>query len=106
MKNFIKTLVVLMALALVLVACELPFIGGGDNPTPTLPSTECKHIGGIATCLSPATCQACGETYGAKGECIVVNVPAVDPTCSRAGSTASSLCSICGQIFVRSAAGR
>ena len=102
MKNIIKTLLVVVALVLVLVACELPFIPGGDNPNPILPPEgECKHVGGIATCQAKATCQICGETYGELGEHIVVNVPAVEPTCTKVGSTAASYCSLCDKPFVK-----
>ena len=88
MKNIIKTLLLVMTLALVLVA----FAGCEEQ--------ACQHTGGEATCTEKAICELCGEAYGPAPAHKTGFVPGLDATCTEGGYTASSYCIVCGEVFV------
>ena len=70
MKNIMRTLLVVMVLALVLAvfaACNL----STPDPKPTT-QPECEHTGGTATCEDAAVCEKCGKSYGEKLEHTIV----------------------------------
>jgi len=90
MKNIIKTLLVVMTLALVLVAftaCDLTAFFG------------CQHEGGTATCTELAICDKCGEAYGEYGH-VAIKLPATPATCSKPGMTSGSYCKNCDAVIV------
>ncbi len=64
---------------------------------------ECEHVATSDDhdCTTPIVCKLCGEILvpGASEHTPVV-IPAVDATCSKAGSTEGSKCSVCGTILV------
>lgn len=98
MKKVLKTLLVVTVLALVLTAftgCELL-----DKIMGLLPSTECEHTGGTATCAAQAICEKCGEPYGEKLAHTPQTILEIHPTCTDAGRTEGSKCSVCGEIIV------
>ena len=66
---------------------------GGDTP-------DCTHEWDDATCTTPRTCSKCSATEGdALGHTEVVD-EAVTPTCTEAGKTAGSHCSVCNEVIV------
>ncbi len=85
MNKIIKTLLLVMTLALVLVAfaaCE----------------QECVHQGGEATCVEKAVCELCGESYGSALGHKMEDKAGKDATCVEAGYTAHKECSACGLV--------
>ena len=88
MKNIIKTLLVVMTLALVLVA----FAGCEQQ--------ACQHTGGTATCTEKAVCELCGESYGSALGHKDVFTGGLDATCTEGGYTVGQSCSVCGQVLV------
>ena len=95
MKNIMRTLLVVMVLALVLAvfaACDL-------NPQPTTPPA-CEHTGGTATCENAAICEKCGESYGEKAEHTLVTVDGKEATCTEDGITEGQYCSVCMEVVV------
>ena len=86
MKKIIKTLLVVMVLALAitaLVACEKE-----AEKTTTPEVTECQHTGGTATCTEAAVCELCGESYGEFGHI------GGEATCTEA-----PVCEVCGESY-------
>lgn len=95
MKKIIKTLGIIMTVALVvalLAACNQPV----ETTTPTEPTTPpCEHMWTAATCETAKTCVLCGETEGEpKGHEIVVD-EAKAVTCTEDGLTAGEHCARC-----------
>lgn len=95
MKKIIKTLGIIMTVALVvalLAACNQP----AETTTPTEPTTPpCEHMWTAATCETAKTCVLCGETEGEpKGHEIVVD-EAKAVTCTEDGLTAGEHCARC-----------
>lgn len=95
MKKIIKTLGIIMTVALVvalLAACNQPV----ESTTPTEPTTPpCEHMWTAATCETAKTCVLCGETEGEpKGHEIVVD-EAKAVTCTEDGLTAGEHCARC-----------
>ncbi len=95
MKKIIKTLGIIMTVALVvalLAACNQPI----ESTTPTEPTTPpCEHMWTAATCETAKTCVLCGETEGEpKGHEIVVD-EAKAVTCTEDGLTAGEHCARC-----------
>ena len=88
MKRIIKTLLVVMTLALVLVA----FAGCEQQ--------ACQHTGGTATCTEKAVCELCGESYGSALGHKDVFTGGLDATCTEGGYTVGQSCSVCGQVLV------
>ncbi len=89
MKNITKALFVVVALVLALTAftaCEL-FI------------TDCEHTGGTATCDAAAVCDKCGESYGEALGHAEETVAGKDATCTEAGFTAGTKCSVCEEVL-------
>ncbi len=86
MKNMTKTLLVVMALVLTLAAF-----------TACIVTPECTHQGGMATCEEAAVCELCGESYGEALGHVEETAEQKDPTCSEAGHTEGTKCSICGK---------
>ena len=90
MKNIMKSLAFLMVVIMMVAgfaACDL------------LPSTDCAHEGGTATCTEQAVCTKCGQSYGeALGHTVVVR-EAVEATCTDSGMTEGSYCSVCSEVF-------
>ena len=87
MKNIIKTLVLVMTLALVLVAfaaCE----------------QECVHQGGTATCTEKAVCELCGESYGSALGHKEQFTAGLNATCTTDGYTVGLSCPVCGEVSV------
>ena len=64
---------------------------------------SCAHVAEQedGDCTTPVHCVFCGEVVveGAESHTAVV-IPAVETTCSKAGSTEGSKCSVCGTILV------
>ncbi len=60
----------------------------------------------VAMGYTTYTCTECGDSYTADetetGDHTVVEIPAIEPTCTTAGSTGGTMCSVCGEIFVSS----
>ena len=88
MKRIIKTLLVIMTLALVLIA----FAGCEQQ--------ACQHTGGTATCTEKAVCELCGESYGSALGHKDVFTGGLDATCTEGGYTVGQSCSVCGQVLV------
>ena len=114
MKKIIKTLLVVMVLALVVaafVAC--------DQEAPA-----CEHKGGTATCTAAPVCELCGESYGEalghKGgtsTCTALGICATcgqeygelkehtpeyyadEYHCTEEGLSAGASCSVCGEVL-------
>ena len=83
MKNFIKALLVVMALVLVVSAfasCE----------------RECQHAGGTATCTEAAVCEICGESYGEALNHNLQVTETVNPTYHLDGYVKSECANGCG----------
>ena len=98
MKNIMRTLLVVMVLALVLAvfaACNL----STPDPQPTT-QPECEHTGGTATCENAAVCEKCGESYGEKAEHTLVTVDGKEATCTEDGLTEGQYCSVCMEVVV------
>ena len=56
---------------------------------------SCEHTGGSATCTEQAICENCGESYGEPTGHTLVDVEALDATCTTDGYTAHKACA-CG----------
>lgn len=67
----------------------------GCDETRTETVKASGHTGGTATCLRKAVCSECGETYGELAEHKKVVTEAVKASCTTAGSTEGSYCSVC-----------
>ena len=101
MKNIMRTLLVLMAFALVLtvlVACNTTT--EQEKPQPEEQPLVCVHTGGTATCQDAAVCEKCGKSYGEKLEHTTVVREGKDATCTEDGITGASYCSTCGEVLV------
>jgi len=99
MKKIIKTLLVVMVLAVVLTAftgCDVKGALNGIIP-PELTCTILGHKGGEATCLQGAECERCGAEYGELGEHGEAYKGAVNPTCEESGLTVGMYCPLCGE---------
>ena len=59
---------------------------------------DCQTIG--TTTYKCSRCDVTNTVSGAYGPHTEVEIPAVDPTCTEAGSTAGTKCSVCGEILV------
>lgn len=97
MKKVLKTLIMVMILAVVVTAlasCEVL-----DTILGYLPWVECSHTGGTATCAAQAICEKCGEPYGDKLPHDPKNVVAVPASCTEAGHTAGVKCSVCDEVL-------
>lgn len=59
-----------------------------------------SHSGGVATCVSKAICETCGEEYGQidPNNHNIVDIDGTEATCSKAGLTKGRKCSLCGKI--------
>ena len=65
-------------------------------------TAEAHDPGADADCTNALICTKCGyEIAPANGHVPVVQTPAVEPTCTTAGNTADSVCSVCGEILSR-----
>ena len=94
MKNIIKLLATVTILVLALTAfaaCEVT--------EDFFPSEECEHTGGTATCTELSVCSKCGETYGELAPHTPAVKAAVEPTCTEAGLTEGSYCSVCDEVL-------
>ena len=97
MKKIIKTLLVVMVLAIVISA----FTGCAVlDKIQSLINPQCVHQGGTATCTEQAICDLCGEAYGETLAHTEEFIPAVAPTCTEAGSTYGKTCSVCATVIV------
>ena len=58
------------------------------------------HDWADATCTTPQTCKTCGATQGFElGHTTIIDA-GKDPTCTEAGLTVGSHCSVCGEVIV------
>ncbi len=57
------------------------------------------HTGGEATCTELAVCTRCEQPYGELASHTEETIPAVDATCTEAGSTAGVKCSVCNEVL-------
>ena len=65
-------------------------------------TAEAHDPGADADCTNALICTKCGyEIAPANGHVPVVQTPAVEPTCTTAGNTADSVCSVCGEVLSR-----
>ena len=62
----------------------------------TVKSPVCEHVPGDATCQEPVTCTLCGVPLGGNGDHNMVAQDGKAPTCTEAGWTEYTKCSVCG----------
>ena len=58
-----------------------------------------RHDMQPASCTQPATCSKCGKTEGEPLGHTAVTDPAKEPTCTEAGLTEGTHCSVCGEVL-------
>ena len=61
--------------------------------------TVTAHTGGTATCTDKAVCSVCGMKYGELAAHTPETIPGKAATCTEAGLTEGSKCSVCGVIL-------
>lgn len=66
--------------------------------------TTHQHRGGVATCLTPATCDVCRQQYGEPGSHSLQHVESVAATCTEAGTIEHWECTVCNKLFSDSSA--
>ena len=62
-RKILLAILFVISVAVCLAGCDLiPGFGAGNS------TDDHEHTGGAATCLKPAACEICGESYGERGE--------------------------------------
>ncbi len=83
----------------VLLVCLLAFTSC-DQLLDFIPGQQCEHTWEDATCTSPKTCSACGETEGEALGHTEETVEGKDATCTAAGFTEGKICTVCNEVTV------
>ena len=93
----ISAFVLMLTLMLITVtSCDFPgSIDTIKDKFQAIINPACEHIGGAATCTEQAICEKCGESYGELASHTLVDVEALEATCTTDGYTAHKACS-CG----------
>ncbi len=90
-KKSMVLLVMLFVLVLALTSCELFF---------ELVPAECEHTWVGATCTTPRTCSICNATEGDPLGHAEEVLEGKAPTCTEAGLTEGTKCSVCDEVIV------
>ena len=106
-RKILLAIVFVICMTVCLWGCDLiPGMGSGNS------DKDHDHTGGVATCLKPAVCDVCGESYGERGEhsyseptckspevctvCRHTRGSAIEHDFSEATCTEGAICNFCG----------